>query len=360
MNRWQTLILLMRKYRSPEVPAIDDEIHAVRQVVIPSCYRTKVIRLADDGLGGHLGIRKTTYNILQYFYWPGICRDVSTYCKQCHVCQVSGKPNQVIKPAPLQPIPVVYEPFAKVIIDIVGPLPKSKKGNEYILVLMCATTQYRDAIPIRNTKTKTLLPVLEKIFTIFGIPKIVQSNQGSNFTSHLFQQVMDRLGVVQHLSSAYHPQSQGVLERFHQTLKSMLTKFCLAHEKDWDDGLPYVLFAVRSTCQESLGYSPFELLFGRKIRGPLKLLQDTWLNESSALSFNEYVDNIQKRLKDAHELSMQHLSYCQSKMKMQRYVKSVARSFSPGDLVLFLLPGHKSPLQPATKDLTKLCLRRAV
>ena len=201
------------------------------------------------------------------------------------MCQVSGKPNQVIKPAPLQPIPVVYEPFTKVVIDIVGPLPKSKKGNEYILTL-CATTQYPDAIPIRNTKTKTLLPVLEKVFTTFGIPKIVQFDQGSNFTSHLFQQVMDRLGVVQYLSSAYHPQSQGAFKRFHQTLKSMLTKFCLAHEKDWDDGLPYVLFAVRSTCQESLGYSCFDLLFGSKIRGPLKLLQETWLNESSALSFN--------------------------------------------------------------------------
>lgn len=97
--------------------------------------------------------------------------------------------------------------------------------------------------------------MLFKIFTQFGLPKGIQSDQGSNFTANIFKQVMSTLGIKQHLSSAYHPESQGALERWHQTLKSMLTKYCLETEKEWDEGLPLVLYAIRSTQQESLGFS---------------------------------------------------------------------------------------------------------
>jgi len=90
----------------------------------------------------------------------------------------------------------------------------------------------------------------------------------------LFQQVMYQLGIQQFKSSAYHPQSQGTLERFHQTLKNMLRKYCLEEEKEWDEGVHLVFFAARESIQESLGFSPFELVFGRTVRGPLNLLKE--------------------------------------------------------------------------------------
>ena len=86
---------------------------------------------------------------------------------------------------------------------------------------------------------------------------------------------MFQLGIKQMKSSAYHPQSQGALERFHQTLKNMLRAYCLQEEKEWDEGIPLLLFSVRESIQESLGFSPFELVFGHTPRGPLKLL--SWL-----------------------------------------------------------------------------------
>ena len=141
-----------------------------------------------------------------------------------------GKPNQVILKAGLQPIPAFDEPFRRIIIDCVGPLPKTKSGNEYLLTIMCASTCFPEAIPIRNIKTKTIVKALVKLFTFVGLPKSVQSHQGSNFMSGVFQQVMHELGIIQYRSSAYHPESQGGLERFHQTLKNMMS-YCFDTDK---------------------------------------------------------------------------------------------------------------------------------
>ena len=90
---------------------------------------------------------------------------------------------------------------------------------------------------------------------------------------------MYKLGIEQYTSSACHPESQGVLERFHQILKNMIRIYCLDFEKDWDEGVHLLLLAARETVQETLGFSPFELVFGRTVRGPLKLLKEKWLND---------------------------------------------------------------------------------
>ena len=121
--------VLMRKWRPADVPA-DDEWKVNYQVVVPSKYRKEILHMAHSfPLAGHLGVNKTQDRILQHFYWPKLRRDVAKFCKTCHVCQMVGKPNQKVKPAPLQPIPAFEEPFTRVIVDCVGPLPKSRSGN---------------------------------------------------------------------------------------------------------------------------------------------------------------------------------------------------------------------------------------
>ena len=106
--------------------------------------------------------------------------------------------NQVIPKAGLQPIPAFNEPFSRTIIGCVGPLPKRKSGNEYLLTIMCASTRFPKAIPLRNIKTKIIVKALVKFFTFVGLPKTVQSDQGSNFMSGIFQQVMHELGIKQY------------------------------------------------------------------------------------------------------------------------------------------------------------------
>ena len=110
--------------------------------------------------------------------------------------------------------------------------------------------------------------------------------------SGIFQQVMHELGMKQYRLSAYHPESQGTLERFQQTLKNMIRSYCFDTEKDWDEGIHLLLFAVSASVQESLGFIPFELVFGQTIRGPLKLLKQKFLSqEHTPLNLLLYVSD---------------------------------------------------------------------
>ena len=336
----------MRKWCSSEMPA-DDEWAVNHQIVVPKIYRSEILSLAyKTPMSGHLDVNKTYHKILNHFYWPSLKADVSNYCRSCHTCQVVGIPNQVIPKAGLQPIPAFDEPFSRIIIDCVGPLPKTKSGNEYLLTIMCASTRVPEAIPLRNIKTKTIVRALVKFFTFVGLPKSVQSDQGSNFMSGVFQQVTHKLGIKQYRSSAYHPESQGALERFHQTLKNMIGLYCYDTEKEWDEGIHLLLFAVRESVQESLGFSPFELVFGHTVRGPLKLLKEKFLSqEDTPLNLLTYVSDFRSKLLTACEAAKSNLKKAQCKMKQNFDKNTKERSFKSGDKVLAFLPIPSRPLQ---------------
>ncbi|PWI46234.1 hypothetical protein CEE45_17880, partial [Candidatus Heimdallarchaeota archaeon B3_Heim] len=338
--------ILLRKWRPPEVPANEDW-KVVRQIVIPSNYREEIMKMAHSSpMAGHLGVAKTFDKVRHHFYWPKMKAQIATYCRTCHTCQMIGKPNQVIPNAPLQPIPAFDEPFSRIIIDCVGPLPKTRSGNEYLLTIMCASTRFPWAIPLRNITTHAICKALIKFFTLVGLPRSIQSDQGTNFMSRTFQQVMYQLDIKQHTSSAYHPESQGALERFHQTLKTMMKTYCYDNHKDWDEGIHLLLFAVRESKQESLGFSPYELIFGHQVRGPLALLQERWLEEDiKPINLLEYVHTFKERLQKAGEMAKQNLKQAQQRMKVWYDSDAEIRSFNPGDKVLVLFPVSGSLFQ---------------
>ena len=142
--------LLMRKWRDPRVPA-NEEWSVFHQIVVPKKFRGEILRLGHEvPMAGHLGIRKTFDKVTRHFYWPGIRSDITAFCRRCHICQVSGKPNQVIPKSPLRPLPIVESAFSRIIIDCVGPLPKTRAGNQYLLTIMCASTRFPEAIPLKR------------------------------------------------------------------------------------------------------------------------------------------------------------------------------------------------------------------
>ena len=178
--------ILIRKWRPFDVPA-DDE-WGLHQIVVPKSYRHEILSIAHERpMSGHISINKTYHKIINHFYWPGLKSDVSKYCKTCHTCQMVGKPNQTIPKAQLQSIPAFDEPFSRILIDCVGPLPRTKSGNKYLLTIMCTSTRFPEAIHVRNIKTKSIVEALINFFTFVGLPKSVQSGQGSNFMSGILQ-----------------------------------------------------------------------------------------------------------------------------------------------------------------------------
>ena len=162
----------MRKWRPPDASA-DDKWTVNHPIVVPRAYRPEILNLAPETqMSGHLGINKTYHKILNHFFWPGLKYDVSQHCKSCHTCQMVGKPNQIIPKVCLQPIPAFDEPFIRIIIDCVGPLLKTKSGCQYLLTIMCASTRFTEAIPLRNIKTIVKALVFFFFFYFFGPSKV--------------------------------------------------------------------------------------------------------------------------------------------------------------------------------------------
>ncbi|XP_040278175.1 uncharacterized protein LOC120993770, partial [Bufo bufo] len=240
--------------------------------VVPRKYRQELLRIGHDvPLAGHLGIRKTGYRITQNFFWPGVSDDVRAYCQTCEVCQHIGKKGDHPK-AKLVSMPIIEEPFTRVAMDIIGPLAQpSRSGKRYILTIVDYATRYPEAVALSNIQAETVAEALVKVFSRVGFPKEVLSDQGTQFTAEVTQQIWKTCGVKSLTSSPYHPQTNGLCERFNGTLKQMLKSFTGAY-KDWERFLPHLLFAYREVPQESTGFSPFELLYGRRVRGPLDLI----------------------------------------------------------------------------------------
>ena len=187
---------------------------------------------------------------------------------------------------------------------------------------MCQVTRYPAAYPLHAITTRSIVKALSQVFSIFGIPKVVQTDQGSNFKSRFFSQVMRQLFIKHHTSSAYHPQSQGALERFHQTLKSLLRAYCME------------LYASREVIQESKGFSPNELVFGHSVRGPLAVLKDGAGLQEPPLTLSDYANRFKRRLYEAVRLARENLTATQAKMKQRYDQKAKRRVFEVGDKVL--------------------------
>ena len=162
-------------------------------------------------------------------------------------------------------------PRQRVAIDIVGPLERTRRGNRYVLTLMDFATKYPEAVPLHRIDAPTICQELLTIFSRYGLPEQILSDRGSNFLARVTQELLRKLDIAHLKTSPYHPQSNGMLERFHSTLKQMLRKTCL-EIREWDTWISYLLFAYRETPHSTTGFSPFELMFGRDVRGPLTVL----------------------------------------------------------------------------------------
>ena len=325
---------------------LPDGVRFVDRIVVPESYRNEILRVAHTiPLAGHMGIRKTLDRITAHFFWPGVKVDVKKYCATCPQCQLVAR-NLKSYRAPLKPTEIISEPFKKIAIDIVGELPKSSSGHKYILTIVDYATRYPEAIPLRTTNSKVIADALIQFFSRVGIPEELVSDQGSNFISKLMMQLYESLGIRKIKTSIYHPEGNGLVERFHSTLKAMLKKFVGECVKSWNKYLPYLPFAYREVPTESIGYSPFELLYGRTVRGPLAVIKETWLeNRPDRSNLTSYVLEMRKKLTPMHQVVQKNLEKAQGKQKQVYDTHSSMRRFDVGDKALVLLPTPGSKLE---------------
>jgi hypothetical protein len=335
--------LLMRHWHKP------NSLYSAEQLVVPGSLRKQLLLLSHDiPASGHLGITKTKDRLLTHFWWPKCQKELATYVRSCDRCQRVSKGTHP-RVAPLIPLPVVSEPFALIAMDIVGSLPKSTSGNRFILTIMDLATHYPEAIPLPSHTASDVATALSDVFCRHGLPERILSDQGTDFMSHLMQIFLHDFNISQIRTSPYHPQSNASLERFHKTLKGIIRCLADTFANKWDDCLKWALFAYREIPVESLGYSPFELLYGRQPRGPLSLLKTVWskrLTDLSSAKPNvvEYLLDLREKMKQITELAAEGSKRAKTKSKSWYDKRARERTFSPGDLVLALLPTSKDPL----------------
>ena len=214
------------------------------------------------------------------------------------------------------------------------------------MVICDYSTRYPEAIPLRSIDAEHIAEELIKVFARVGIPEEVLTDQGSNFTSKLLSELYRLLKIQAVRTSPYHPQCDGLVERFNQILKMMLKKFVTKEGKDWDKLLPYVLFAYREVPQASTGFSPFELIYGRKVRGPMAVLREAWESgKSQDVSVVAHVVQIREQLQQMTDLVEQNMEKAQANQKKWYDRNARSRKFEPGDQVLVLLPRFSEMMQ---------------
>ncbi|XP_075697048.1 uncharacterized protein LOC142662718 [Rhinoderma darwinii] len=316
-----------------------------RQLIVPQKYRLQLLQLAHDiPLSGHQGRKRTEKRITHNFYWPGVSQSVVRYCRTCDVCQRMRHPGARHK-VPLQSLPIIEEPFQRVAVDIIGPLAHpSRTGKRFILTVVDYATRYPEAVALSSITAMKVAEALVTIFTRVGFPSEILSDQGTQFMSDLVQSLWHTCGVRAIRTTPYHPQTNGLCERFNGTLKNMLRAFADT-ERDWEQYLPHLLFAYREVPQESTGFSPFELLYGRKVRGPLTLLKEYWEGEitDTGVPVIPYVLEFRDRLTRLTTLAKEHLQQAQYRQKTWYDRKARTREFIEGQQVLMInaVPANK-------------------
>ena len=327
---------------------VDKDDESIEQLMVPTEFRWKIMHMAHEiPLAGHMGAEKTSKKIKDFFYWPNMNKDILEFCRTCDECQ-KFEPKGKTKRVPLQEMPLMELPYDRIVIDLIGPItPRSRQGKKYILTIMDCATRYPEAIPLREIDSESVADALMDTFCRMGVPKEILSDNGTQFVSDVMKAVHRILSIKHLTSTLYHPATNGIVERYNGVLKQMLKKVCADNPQDWDKYLPSLLFAYREAPQSSLGFSPFELMFGRDVRGPLQILKELWTRSDLDIDVRteyEYVINLANKMEKTLETARNELRNSCTKYKQNYDEKSVNRELNEGDLVLLMMPTSHNKL----------------
>jgi hypothetical protein len=285
----------------------------------------------DNPLGGHLGMNRTYDRVKLFITWPGMKQELEEYIRRCETCQK----NKITQNKTKLPMTITTTPelvWEKCALDIVGPLSQTLDGNKYALTFQDELSKYTLAVPIKQQDAMTVARAfVEEIVLKFGIPQIVLTDQGSNFMSEVFANVCKILKIKRIKCTAYWPQSNGSLERTHRVLVEYLRCFILADQGNWDLWLPYATFVFNTTPHTSTGFTPHELLFGRKPNIPGMLQKEP---PDVQYTYDNYVKELQSRLQSSYQIARNNLESRKERSK-EYYDRSVNTPlFVLGDKVL--------------------------
>ena len=245
------------------IPSIP-EMSQLRQTIMSECH--------DSAYSGHLGFDKTLELVQRNFVWQGQHEEVRQFVATCPSCQQCKHPTRK-KAGMLQPLPLPECKWDHISMDLITQLPRTGQGHDAIIVFVDCLTRMIHMAPTTSdvSAPETAKLLLRNVMRLHGQPKAIVSDRDGRFTSHFWQSLMRSLGTKLKMSTAFHPQTDGLTERANQTVEQMLRAFVNADHTDWDEHLDLVEFAYNNSLQASSGHTPFFLNSGTHPNTPLKI-----------------------------------------------------------------------------------------
>jgi len=308
------------------------------QLLVPRCCVPEVFRLCHTGtVGGHFGVKRTMDQVQRRFYWATWKTDVRKYCKECSECSTYHR-GKLGRQGRLNPV-LAGAPYERWYIDLTGPHPKSDRGHVYILTCIDSFTKWAEAFPLRNKEAETIARVLvEQVFTRFGMPLSVLSDQGKEVDGRIMHEICRLFGIEKLRTSAYKP-STNIVERFHRTMNTVLAKMVSGHQKDWDSRLPFAMAAYRASRHDSTGYSPNFLTLGREVYGAVDIMYGN-ADETDAptIGYDDFVEQTRSRMTTAYAEVREALKRSAERNKRYYDCKVRPAKFVVGQWVYYFNP----------------------
>ena len=282
------------------------------RIVPPVTEREKLWNEAHRGVfGGHLRDAKVHSQLSRHYWWPGMRGDIAHWNRGCLTC-ATRRVGHPVKP-PLTPIPM-EGPFDRVGVDAIQ-FPKSYLGNKYAVVFVDYLTKWPEVFPTADQTALTIAHLLvEQIIPCHGVPVELLSDRGAAFLSNLMKEVCQLMNIHKVYTTAYHPQTDGLVERFNRTLTDMLAKTVDRSGRNWDTQLPYILFAYRTSMQTSTQESPFFLMYGRDPKLPTEAAL-TVPPQREQVDLDSYKSELVSNLADAWKMAREHVKQAQRRQK---------------------------------------------
>ena len=260
----------------------------VELIVVPQILRETLLRLYHE-CWAHPGSKRMYDSLRLQYHWPGMRKDIHRWVGNCHACHLR-KPKAGAASPPLQIYDRLTRPFERVHIDLTGPLPLTPDGYDYILVFKCALTKWVEIFPIQSKSMERVVECfVDEIYCRHGAPSQIVTDRGTEFVNRIMRDTCKLLRIKKISTTPGNPQSDGMAERQMGTLKDALYHYVNAFQDDWDNYLPVVAHAYRTTVNVATGYSPFYLLYGREARQP----HDQWIRTFTGSStLPDYVKDL--------------------------------------------------------------------
>ena len=322
---------------------IDSKRRNRKRALVPRQLREDLMRSRHSGpFGGHFATSKVYGALADSWYWEGMYQDVEDFCRNCPQCVIVSGCGRHNKP-PLHPIPV-QRPFQIVGVDIMD-LPTTQQGNKHVVVFQDFFTKWPLVYPVPDQKATTLVQLLTKeVIPFFGVPEALLSDRGANLLSHLMRDVCGMLGIEKLNTTAYHPECNGMVERFNRTLKSMLRKHADQFGCQWDEYLSSLLWAYRNMPHDTTGEKPSFLLFGFDCRAPTEA---AFLppSEIQPVEVSDYREELMLSLSSARQLACENIRKVQQRYKRYYDRKTTPVHLRVGQWVLVRFPQEESGRQ---------------